>query len=299
MEKVNYNIINEAEPLGIRTKSFRQAFVKAVRKNPARTAGIAVMCIMVLISILAPHIAPYDPKYMGFEPFLHPSWTHLLGTDNLGKDIFSQLIFASRNSLAIGFAASTVAISIGFTVGLVAGYYRGKIEDILLGITDTFIIIPGLPLMILFSVYLGPGLWTMVAVISMLWWCGTARVIHSRVIQVREMSFIESSRAMGFSDTYIVFHHIWVNTLDIIVARWSLAVASAMMTEAGLAFIGLGDPFQISWGGMISNAFNYGGFILDLWWWYIAPGVMICICAIAFFLIAMRGRKIPYKMEMM
>lgn len=102
------------------------------------------------------------------------------------------------------------------------------------------------------------------------------------MIQVREMSFIESARAMGFGNMYILFRHILKNTADIIVARWSLAVASAMMAEAGLAFLGLGDPLQISWGGMISKAFNYGGFVLDLWWWYIAPGLMICICATAF-----------------
>lgn len=296
---MRYNISTKAEWENIPKVALAQKLINSIKKNPARAMGLCIICVMVFISILAPYIATHDPREMGYQPFQHPSPEHLLGTDNMGKDIFSQLVFASRISLTIGFAASTAAICIGFTIGLLAGYFRGRLEDILLGITDTFIIIPGLPLMILFSVYLGPGVWTLVSVIALLWWCGTARVVHSRVIQVREMSFIESARAMGFGNMYILFRHILKNTADIIVARWSLAVASAMMAEAGLAFLGLGDPLQISWGGMISKAFNYGGFVLDLWWWYIAPGLMICICAMAFFLIAMRERKMPYKMEML
>lgn len=278
-------------------RSFSLNIINYIKRNPARTAGLAIICLIVLVSILAPYVATHDPGEMGYKPFKHPGDGHLLGTDNMGRDIFSQLVYASRISLIIGFAASTAAISIGVLVGLLAGYYRGRLEDILLGITDTFIIIPGLPLMILFSVYLGPGLWTLVTVIALLWWCGTARVIHSRVIQVREMSFIESARAMGFSDIYIVFRHIVKNTADVIVARWSLAVASAMMAEAGLSFLGLGDPFQVSWGGMITRANSF--FLLDLWWWYAAPGFMISTCALAFFLIAMRERKMPYQMEML
>jgi peptide/nickel transport system permease protein len=216
----------------------------------------------------------------------------------MGKDIYSQLIFASRISLMVGFAAASVAIAIGVTVGLIAGYRRGIWEDILMGSTDLFLLIPGLPLMIILSSYLGPSIVNIVLVIALLWWCPTARVVHSRVLQVREMPFIESTRAMGFTDRYIMFRHVLRNTKDAIVAKWALAVASAMMAEAGLAFIGLGDPFQISWGGMISNAFNRGGFAMDLWWWYVAPGAMICITAVAFFLIATRNRKVTYQMGM-
>ena len=268
------------------------------RRSPARFIGLIILFVICLIAVFAPWIAPYDPDYMGWAPFLRPSPEHLLGTDDMGKDIYSQLIFASRISLIVGFAAASVAIAIGVTVGLIAGYRRGIWEDILMGSTDLFLLIPGLPLMIILSSYLGPSIVNIVMVIALLWWCPTARVVHSRVLQVREMPFIESTKAMGFTDRYIMFRHVLRNTKDAIVAKWALAVASAMMAEAGLAFIGLGDPFQISWGGMISNAFNRGGFALDLWWWYVAPGAMICITSVAFFLIATRNRKVTYQMGM-
>lgn len=269
-----------------------------VRENPPRAIGIAILAALCAIAVLAPFIAPYDPKQMGWTPFLRPSSEHLLGTDDMGKDIFSQLVYASRISLLVGFSAATVAIAIGAMVGLAAGYLRGRVEDLLMGTTDLFLLIPGLPLMIILSSYLGPSIVNVVLVISLLWWCTTARVVHSRVLQVREMPFIESTKAMGFSDRYIMFRHVLRNTKDVIVAKWALAIASAMMVEAGLAFLGLGDPFQISWGGMISNAFNRGGYAMDLWWWYVAPGAMICLTAVAFFLIAMHSRRITYQMEM-
>jgi peptide/nickel transport system permease protein len=235
---------------------------------------------------------------MGWQPFLHPSSEHLLGTDDMGRDIFSQLIFGARISLAVGFISATVALTIGVTVGLLAGYYRGRWEDALMGLTDLFFLLPGLPLMIILAAYLGPSFFNVVIVISLLWWCSIARVVHSRVLQVRELPFIESTKAMGFSDRYIMFRHVLRNTKDVVVAKWSLCIASAMMAEASLSFLGLGDPFQISWGSMISNAFSRGGFAMDLWWWYLAPGLMICIATIAFFLVAMQNRKHAYRLEM-
>jgi len=267
-------------------------------KNWTRLAGLIIISALVIIAIMAPYLAPYDPDERGWSPFQHPSSKHILGTDDMGKDIFSQLIFASRISLMVGFTAATVAITIGVAVGLMAGYFRGWIEDLLLGITDLFLLIPGLPLMIIISSYLGPSVLNVIMVISLLWWCSTARVVHSRVLQIREMSYIESTKAMGFTGRYIMFRHILRNTKDAIVAKWSLAIASAMMTEAGLAFLGLGDPYQVSWGGMISNAFNRGGYAQDLWWWYVTPGAMICLTASAFFLISMRARKAAYQLEM-
>lgn len=272
--------------------------VACLRENTYRTVGITVIFSLCLIAAFAPLLAPHDPSLMGWSPFLRPSSDHWLGTDDMGKDIFSQLLYATRISMVVGFAAATVAITIGVMVGLVAGYYRGRMEDLLMGVTDLFLLIPGLPIMILLASYLGPSIMNVVLVISMLWWCTTARVVHSRVLQVREMQFVESMKAMAFRDRYIMLRHVLRNTKDIIIAKWALAIASAMMAEAGLAFLGLGDPFQISWGGMISNAFNRGGFAMDLWWWYAAPGAMICMASIAFFLISMRSKKAAYPMEM-
>ena len=265
-------------------------FVRFIRENTLLVIGLSIIAFFVSVAILAPYIAPYSPYAMDFPQYLHPSNEHLLGTDNLGRDIFSQLIWSSRVSLTIGFLAATIVVFVGFMIGIVAGYKGGILENILLGITDIFILIPGLPLMILLASYLGPSVWNVIFIVVLLWWCGTARVVHSRAVQVKEMSFVESTKMMGFRESYIIFRHILSNVKEIFVARWCLSVASAMMAEAGLAFLGLGDPFEISWGGMITSAFNNGGFVLNLWWWYIAPGIMISVVTGAFFLIGMKKK---------
>jgi len=265
--------------------------IRFATENKLLVLGVSIIAFFALMAVLAPFIAPYSPYAMDFPQYLRPSSEHLLGTDDLGRDIFSQLIWSARVSLLIGFLAATIVVFIGFSVGIIAGYKGGMLENLLLGLTDVFILIPGLPLMILVASYLGPSVWNVIFIVALLWWCGTARVVHSRAVQVKEMSFIESTKMMGFREAYIIFRHILSNVKEIFVARWCLSVASAMMAEAGLAFLGLGDPFEISWGGMITSAFNNGGFILNLWWWYIAPGLMISIVTGAFFLIGMKKRK--------
>ncbi len=265
-------------------------FRRWMSENRFVVIGLCMIAFFILMAVFAPYIAPYDPYTMDFRPFLHPSREHLLGTDNLGRDIYSQLIWASRVSMAIGIIAATIVVFIGFTVGMIAGYKGGIIENFLLSVTDIMILIPGLPLMILIASYLGPSVWNVIFVVVILWWCGTARVVHSRAVQVKEMSFIDSAKMMGFHESYIIFRHILTNVKDIFIARWCSSVASAMMAEAGLAFLGLGDPFEISWGGMITNAFDKGGFVLNLWWWYLAPGLMISLVTAAFFMVGMRRK---------
>lgn len=266
-------------------------------RNPGRNVGIAVLAILVFIAIMAPYISPCDPKQTGV-PFLEPGGTHILGTDDLGRDIFSQVLYGTRISLLVGFLAATFATSIGVLVGLFAGYYRGIWEEILMGITDVYILIPGLALMIVLATYLEPSIWNIITVIGVLWWCPTARVIHSRALQVREMQFIKSTKAMGYSGPYIIFKHVLVNSKDLIMAKYSLAVASAMMAEASLSFLGLGDPTNVSWGGMINIAFNRGGFANDMWWWYLPPGLLICTAVVAFLLLTTQNRGQANLMEM-
>ncbi len=279
------------------TKEIPAMFWKWIRRNPVNALGLFIIIALFAIAVFSRQIMPYDPYGMDFEPYLRPSAEHLLGTDNLGRDIFSQLIWGTRVSLVVGITAATIVVALGFAIGIVAGYKGGFTENAVMGLTDLFILIPGLPLMILIASYLGPSVYNVIFVIVLLWWCGTARTVHSRVLQVKSMSFIESTKMMGFRESYILRKHVLSNVKEIFVARWVLAIASAMMAEAGLAFLGLGDPFQISWGGMITNAFNKGGFTLNLWWWYIVPGLMISITTGAFFLLASRRRADPRSWE--
>lgn len=263
---------------------------RVVARNPHKAAGVLMLLALSLMAIFAPHIAPHDPRQTGI-PYQAPSFEHLLGTNDLGQDIFSELIYAARVSLMVGFFAGIISLVVGVAVGVFAGYFRGWTEELLMGTTDVFLLIPGLPLMIMLAAYLNPSMWNIIVVVGLLWWCSTARVVHTRVLQVREMQFIESTRALGFSDLYIIIKHVLVNTNDIIYAKFSLAVASAMLSEASLSFLGLGDPLNISWGEMTYFAFIRGGFANDMWWWYLPPGLMICISILGFLMLTMEGRK--------
>lgn len=253
-------------------------------------AGLALIICFVLVAIFAPYLAPYDPKVTGV-PYQGISSAHLLGTNDMGQDVFSELLYASRVSLTIGFLSAAISLAVGVAVGLFAGYYRGWVEELLMGTTDVFLLIPGLPLMIVLAAYLSPSMWNIILVVGLLWWCSTARVVHSRVLQVREMQFIESTRALGYSGLYTIYKHVLVNTKDLIFAKFAMAVASAMISEASLSFLGLGDPLNISWGEMIHFAFSRGGFANDMWWWYLPPGLMICLCVLGFILPTMGKRQ--------
>jgi len=256
-----------------------------------KRAGVLILLMLLASSLLAPIIAPHDPWVTG-TPYLPPGEEHLLGTNDLGQDILSELIFASRVSLGIGFLAGSISILIGVAVGLLSGYYRGKVEELLMAISDTILLIPALPMMIILAAYIGPGIWNIILVVGLLWWCSTARVVHSRVLQLREMPFIEAARALGCPDSYIILHHILINIKEIVYAKFALAVASAMLTEASLSFLGLGDPLSISWGEMIHFAFSRGGFANDMWWWYLPPGLMICVSVLGFVLISMESNRL-------
>ncbi|OPY49849.1 MAG: D-ala-D-ala transporter subunit [Methanosaeta sp. PtaU1.Bin112] len=248
--------------------------------------GLFILILFLAVAIFAPLIAPHDPEESK-TPYQPPNQEHRLGTNDIGQDILSELIYASRVSLTIGFLAGLISVLIGATLGMLAGYYRGIVEEMVMATGDVVLLIPGLPLMIILAAYLSPSMWNIVLVVGLLWWCSTARVVHSRVLQLREMPFVEAARALGGGDLYIIFHHILINSKEVIYAKFALAVASAMLTEASLSFLGLGDPLNISWGEMIHFAFSRGGFANDMWWWYLPPGLMICACVLGFVLIAM------------
>jgi len=256
-----------------------------IRVNKLKTIGLMIVSILIFIAVFDGFIAPYtlDDR---FGTFLHPSNAHLLGTNDIGQDIFSELLYSSRASLAVGFLSAFISISIGVLVGVTAGYYRGKVENALLAMTDAVIIIPGLPLMILMVAYFEPSIITTAIAISILGWCGMARVLHPKVMNLKEQPFVLSAKALGKSNLYILFKHILPNTRNVISAKLALAVGGGMLAEASLSFMGLGDPLNPSWGAMINDAFRYGAIPYDLWWWYMAPGFMIMISIVAFMLIS-------------
>ncbi len=182
--------------------------------------------------------------------------------------------------MIVGFGASIIATFFGILIGLVSGYYRGLIDEILMAITDIYLMIPRIPLIIILAALMRPSFWIIMLLIGFLWWPTTARVVRSSTLQIRDASFILSAKSLGFKDRHIIFSDILPNIIHIIIPKFMLTIASAMFSEASISFLGLGDPTMKSWGMMLNFAFMKGGLINEMWWWYLPPG--LCIVGVVF-----------------
>ncbi len=249
---------------------------EVIWKSKSWCIGFILFLSFLLMALFAAEIAPYDP-WARFEPYQPPGSEHLLGTNDMGHDILSELIYGSRASLLAGFGAAILATFIGTLVGLAAGYFKGMTDEALMGITDIFLMIPQIPLIIVLAAFLRPSLYLIAIIMGLLWWTSTARVVRSKTLQVREMGYVQAARSLGFSDPHIILTDVLPNILYVIMPKFLLAIASAMIAEASISFLGLGDITMKSWGMMINNAFNRGGFINGYWWWYLTPGLCITL----------------------
>ncbi len=247
--------------------------------------GIAVIGITVFVAIFGNLLAPYDPYASSTDVLEPPSWSHVLGTTENGSDVFSQLLVGTRVSVVVGFAAGLISAVIGSLVGLAGGYFGGWTDRILDAAENWFLVIPTLPLMIVLARVLSPSLIVLIAVIGLTSWAGTGRIVRAQVLTLRERAFVERARALGAGDAYIIRTHIFPNTLPLIFANTVLIIAVAILSEAALSFLGLGDPTKISWGTMLENAFNSGAPSAGAWWYVIPPGLAITILVLAVSLI--------------
>ena len=219
------------------------------------------------------------------DRFRAPSVDHLLGTDNLGRSVWEQLAVGAGISLAVGVAATAIAVLIGSVVGITSGYIGGRFDQFAMGITDMFITIPALPLIIVLAAVLSRGLPTIIVVIGVTSWAVPARLIRAEVLSQRERTFILRARAIGMRPLHIMWTHVLPNVAGIVLANAILLTAAAILTEAVLAFLGLGDPSLISWGKMLQNAFSSGATSLGYWWVLIPPGLLITLMVLSFTLI--------------
>ena len=249
---------------------------EVIWKSKSWCFGLILFLSFLLMALFAAEIAPYDP-WVRFEPYQPPGSEHILGTNDMGHDILSELIYGSRASLLVGFGAAILATFIGTLVGLAAGYFKGMTDEALMGITDIFLMIPQIPLIIVLAAFLRPSFYLIAIIMGLLWWTSTARVVRSKTLQVREMGYVQAARSLGFSDPHIILTDVLPNILYVIMPKFLLAIASAMIAEASISFLGLGDITMKSWGMMINNAFNRGGFINGYWWWYLTPGLCITL----------------------
>lgn len=249
-----------------------------------------VLAIVVLVAVFANWLSPYDPLINHFDAagqlrrLEPPSVAHWLGTTYYGLDVLAQLIHGTRIVLIVGITCAVLIALIGTNVGLVAGYYGGRIETVLMRATDLAFGIPFIPFAVVLVALLGPSLWNTIIAISLLMWRSTARVIRSQVLSLRERGFVKAARIAGASDLRILYIHIFPNVLPMALLYVAFDIAWAVLAEASIAFLGFGDPQQTSWGQMLYLAYVSGS-IRQAWWWTIPPGATLSLFVISVFLI--------------
>lgn len=256
------------------------------RESASRRLGLigaALLVAFVVVAIFAPLIAPYDPRSPAGEPFGVPSAAHPLGTNDVGQDILSELIFGARISLVVGLASALVAVVFGGAIGLAAGFYRGVLDSVLMRLVDVTLALPFLPLLIVLAVFLGRGLLTTTLVIAGIIWAQPARVIRSQVLSTRERAHVEAARAMGAGPRHLLARHILPSVSPLMIAQFVRGANVAILLEASLAFLALGDPTNKSWGTMLYYANSRNAFLTDAWiWWVLPTGLAIAIVVLAF-----------------
>jgi len=261
-------------------------FFQLLFGHPMGLVGRVIIILFLGMAFFAPFLGTQDPTKSGAVEHLliPPSSLFWFGSDDLARDIWSQIIYGSRISLTIGFVAALITVFTGTFVGLVSGYYGKMIDEILMHIVDFFMMLPELPLMIVLAAVLGPSMWNIILVVSLVSWPTTARVVRSQVLSLKERPFVESSRCIGASNMQLMFAEILPNVVPLMFAQAVLMITEAIYAEAVLSFLGLGDPTSISWGMMLNHVFE-SGVIAESYWWVAPPIISIVALIVSFSLL--------------
>ncbi|ASA78101.1 nickel transporter permease [Thermococcus sp. 5-4] len=272
----------------------KEETVKILLRNKLSLIGLAIIAGLILMAILAPVLAPYPDQALG-EPNLQerlqpPSRTHLFGTDHMGRDILSRVIYGARTSLLMGFSVVALALLIGVPLGLMAGYFSGKTDLVIMRITDIFLAFPPLLLALLIATSLGRGMMNAIVALAISWWPWYTRLARGMAISVKERPYVEASKAMGISDWKIMLRHVLPNSLSPIIVQATMDMGSAILEAAALSFLGLGvQPPTPDWGLMVSEGKDY---FLNYWWYPVFPGLAIFITVMAFNLLGDAVREV-------
>jgi peptide/nickel transport system ATP-binding protein/peptide/nickel transport system permease protein len=284
MTTTDIDLISESDIVTIAPETQKRKF-RVTSSLVAAVIGASLIMLLVFTAIFADQLSPYDPTERIGRPFGAPSAEHKLGTNDIGQDILSELIYGTRVSLTVGFATAFFAIFLGTSVGLLAGYYS-RMDSFLMRVVDIILVIPFLPLLIMLAAYLGRSTFNTVIIIGLLIWAGSARVIRSQVLTISKQEYVLAARAVGATDRHIIFRHILPQTLLLAIGQFVLVVSTAILLESALSFLGLGDPIQKSWGTVLYWAQVRGAFLTPAWtWWVMPPGLLIVFAALGFALI--------------
>lgn len=254
--------------------------------SPTATVGTLLLGLMAFLALFGPLLAPYDPTKVTGPSFARPSAAHLLGTNDIGQDILSELLWGTRVSLTIGLVAAGAAIVFGTAVGVVASLAGGWTDSVLMRLTDVVLTLPFLPLAVVLAAFLGPSLWNTALVITLVIWARPARIVRSQGLSICNLAYVEAARALGGRFHHLLLRHVLPGVLPLALSQFVLATSGAILTEAGLAFLGLGDPIQKSWGTILFYAQARGAFLNGSWpWWVVPPGLLISATVLGFVLL--------------
>jgi len=261
----------------------RQSHVawRQLRKNRLALAGGAVVILLSAVALCAPLLAPYDPAaYDVKQILLAPGPQHWFGTDQLGRDVLSRMLYGARISMAVGFVSVGIAVLLGTLIGTLAGYYGGRVDELLMRFVDLMLNFPRLFLLLTLIALLRPSIWVIMAVIGFTGWMGLARLVRGEILSLREREFVQGARALGAADARIMVKHILPNALVPVLVSATLGVAGAILTESGLSFLGLGvQPPTPSWGNILID----GKANIEIAWWLSAfPGLAILATVLAY-----------------
>jgi len=248
--------------------------------------GTLALMFLLTLAIFPNLIAPYDSTERVALPLQRPTGENILGTNDLGQDLFSELIAGTRASLFTGLIVSFIAVMAGTVVGLASGYLGGWLDSLLMRLTDLILVMPFLPLVILLSVYLGPSQRNVIIVLALFFWAAPARLVRAQVLRLREDTYIEAARALGANPLQIMLGHLWSGVRPLVLAQIVLVASASILAESSLSFLGLGNPSGKSWGTMLYFARASGAFLSDAWkWWVLPTGLMITVTVLSLGLI--------------
>lgn len=251
--------------------------------QPRRIGGAVIIGAVALIAVLAPWLATHDPLKSSVFSLQGPTADYLLGTDDLGRDVFSRLLYGARSSLTVGFGAALAAALVGVPIGLAAGYFRGNVDLAIVFLIDLFIALPALILALIVVVMIGPSVLNLVIVLGLVMWPQIARLVRGQTLAVREATFIEAARASGGTPAWIITRHVLPNIMRVIAAQFAITVSFSIFTSASLSFLGLGIPPPTpDWGGMVRAGYE---FLAINPWISLAPGTAVALTVMGFYMI--------------
>lgn len=277
---VSEDLMN-AEAETVEAQGLMDSLKSMLRSNPAALAGLIVIVVLSLMAILAPLIAPYDPAAIDLANRLSgPSWQHPFGTDEIGRDVFTRVMYGGRISLMIGLVPSFIALVVGTLLGLISGYYGGKVDFVIMRLADVVLAFPSLLLAMVIMYILGANLINLFIALSVINWAGTARVVRAQTLSLKEKEFIEAAQSMGVKRWKIMLRHILPNCVPNLIVLFTLDIPGSILSEASLSFLGVGaQPPTASWGLMVNLGKQYA---YNCPWMILAPGFAVLVIVMAF-----------------